>query len=98
MHPVPFTATNLGGGIHIGTAFAINRLEKYWGNVLPGHHSTYYGHELDRFYDKVTGKPKALYVIHVEDPKTGALTEIVGDTLDMVKWTYREWMADKEAA
>ena len=94
MPPVPFSCCNLGGRTHIGTEFAIKQLNKYWGTVTTKAHSTYYGNCLARFYDKHTGKPRALYVIHTENPKTGETAHIVGDSLAMVKWTYTEWIKD----
>lgn len=96
MHSVPFSCCNLGGRCHIGTEFAINRLNKYWGTVITKVHSTYYGNCLARYYDTQTDKPRALYVIHTEDPETGEPAHIVGESLAMVKWTYKEWIKEKE--
>lgn len=96
MHTIPFSERTIGNLTYIGTEFAIKRLEKYYGSTVTKEHSTYYGEKLCRFYD-LEGKPKALYVILIMyhgQPLRG----IVGDSLDMVKWTYREWAAELEAA
>ena len=44
-----------------GSAFAMNRAERYWGEVVWEQHSIYKNYAILRAYHITTGKPCALY-------------------------------------
>lgn len=79
----------IGATTYKGTPFALNRLERYHSGVVFKEHSTYYGNRLLRAYD-LQGNPKALYLIVIEYRHT-TLLGIVGESLDTVKRSYKEY-------
>ena len=82
----------IGDTAYMGTPFALNRLERYHGGVVFKEHSTYYGNRLRRAYD-LQGNPKALYLIEVEYRHI-LLLGIVGESLDNVKRSYKEYQSE----
>lgn len=79
----------IGATTYKGTPFALNRLEKYHGGVVFKEHSIYFGNRLFRAYD-LQNKPKALYLIEIGYRHT-PLLGIVGESLDTVKRSYKEY-------
>ena len=86
------TELKIGATTYMGTPFALNRLVRYHGGVVFKEHSTYYGNRLSRAYD-LQGNPKALYLLEIEYLHT-TLLGIVGESLDTVKRSYKEYATE----